>query len=76
MERNFKCKLCGKNVNRTGNNQKYCRECGKLVRKFKSMMWKRRQRSLGTTDFFGHAKKDFDYEYFLIQKEKKRLGLS
>jgi hypothetical protein len=35
----------------------------------------RRLRSIGTSDFFGHAKKDFELEHKLILQEKKRIGL-
>ena len=69
------CKLCGTEFEKTSNNQKFCKNCGKLKRNMKEMLRFRRKRSLGTTDFFGHAKKDFDEEYRLIQQEKKRLGL-
>ena len=71
----FKCHRCGISIIRRSNAQKYCKNCSFVVGRYKSKLWKRRQRSIGTSNFFGHAKKNFEYEYFLIQQEKKRIGL-
>ena len=69
------CEKCGEQIERNSNRQKYCGDCYYKKELHRNKMWLRRQRSLGTTDFFGHAKKDPDYEYFLIQQEKKKLRL-
>lgn len=69
------CIYCGKEIERTSNNQKYCSDCAYLVDKIKKMIRMRRLRNLGTSNFFGKRKKDFLEEYDEIQKELKRQGI-
>jgi len=69
------CFRCWETVEKTGRNQKFCSDCGIKVRYIKDKYKKRRQRDLGTSDFFGHAYKDFGREWDAIQREKRKLGL-
>jgi len=71
----MKCKLCGIEVTRVTNNQKYCKKCSKKKKKIYDRNRIRRKRELGTSDFFEHRKKDFGQEYAEIQREMKRIGL-
>jgi len=69
------CLYCGKEIERKSNRQKYCRDCAYLVDKIKKRMKMRRDRNLGTSDFFCHRKKDFLEEYDEIQHELKKQGI-
>jgi len=69
------CLYCGNETIRKVHNQKYCSDCAYVVKKIKERLRMRRKRSLGTSDFFGHRKKDFLDEYDKIQSELKRHGI-
>jgi len=71
------CLYCGKEVEYKGVGRppKYCSECAYLVDKIKKRIRIRRERSLGTSDFLSHRKKDIIEEYDEIQKELKRHGV-
>jgi hypothetical protein len=66
---------CDRIITRKCNRQKYCIGCYKEIKRYKDMMRMRRYRSIGTTNFFGHARKNKELEQKLVKLEKKRLGL-
>jgi len=71
-----KCKVCGNSFTPKQDTQKYCsKECYKKAKRKHNKNKLKRWRSLGTSDFFGHAKKDFEKEEELVKQEKKRHGI-
>ena len=69
------CEFCYEQFEQEHGNQKYCKKCAKDAYREKSKQWKKRQRGIGTSDFFEHAHvDDFEREYSEICTEIKKLG--
>jgi len=82
------CKDCGANITDTQTvYSSRCRDCQEKMRHgrgktFLNERQEKRKRSaprclieLGTSDFKGHRKKDFEEEADAVKKEMKKLGL-
>ena len=74
-KKRFKCKRCGIDLVKMSNAHKYCKMCAKKIHREQKKTRLKHLRSIGTSDFFGHAHKNPEYEHFLIQQEKKRIGI-
>ena len=79
------CEICGTRFIKNSNNHKYCGdECARIAKreqdykaifKYRHNWGMANKKNNGTGFLVGERKTDFMEEYFLIQKEKRRVGL-
>ena len=75
--RTLQCVICHKEIEYlgVGRPQLYCEKCRKLKKKKYDKWFIERYKTLGTTEFNIHRKKDFNEEIIDIEKEYKLLGI-
>jgi len=71
----MRCQRCKCKIERNSNAQKYCKECSIIHKREYNRLLLMRKRNLGTSDFYGTPKKDFNAEKIECEKEIKKLGI-
>ena len=71
-KKHFKCQICGIDIVKYSNAQKYCKACARKVHKEQKK--KRKKNKLSKSHLSEHFSGDFDKEHTLILKEFKDIG--